>query len=361
MRPCSITLNATALRHNLLRVRQLAGRRCIWAVVKANAYGHGLVWSARVLAKGVDGFAVASLEEALQLREAGLSHPILLLEGLFEPKEAVLAQSLQVHQVIHAPKQVRWLQEQDADAPWQLWLKLDTGMHRLGIPPEKAEAWLRHLKERLPNATVHAMTHFACADMAGEKGDRFTRQQYQRFQAAVGDVRKALAGVSLSNSAALIRHPFISEQWVRPGIMLYGATDLDRHLKPVMTFRARLIHLQWIRAGECVGYDASWQAERMTLVGVVSAGYGDGYPRHAAPGTPVWVAGARVPLIGRVSMDMITVDLTDHPRRDQLRAGETVELWGTQVPVTEVAERADTIAYTLCCGITQRVHRYEED
>ncbi len=354
MRPARVTLSAAALRHNLTLLRQLAPQTRIWAVIKANAYGHGLAFAARALAGRADGFAVATLEEAEQLRGLGINSPILLLEGLYEPAEVTAARQLNLSLVVHTEQQIRWLAEADPHHPWQLWIKLDTGMHRLGFDWREAARVSERVHRLLPGAQCHVMSHLACSD---EEEDSFTVVQTERFMKAsqVFDGQRSLA-----NSAALIRYPDTHLDWVRPGIALYGATPLLNELKPVMRFESALLSLRWLETGERVGYGLRWRAPRRSLIGVVAAGYGDGYPRHAPDGTPLWVDGARVPLVGRVSMDMLTVDLTDHPQRDALRPGAIVELWGEQVSVAEVAQYAGTIPYTLLCGITRRVHYHEE-
>lgn len=353
MRPCKIRLSCAALQHNFALIKGHAPQSRIWAVVKANAYGHGLRFAAEALADRADGFAVACLEEAESLSALGLAQPILLLEGLFSWQEAHVARSLQLELVIHRYDQLQWLVECDADYPWRLWIKLDTGMHRLGFAWSDSEALVQRLRKLLPRAQVHALSHLACAD---EQHDTFTAIQIERFERATASWA---AQRSLANTAGLIRYPNSHYDWVRPGIGLYGATELLRGQRAVMHLVSEVISVKQVAVGEGVGYGLDWVAKRPSVLAVVAAGYGDGYPRHAVSGTPVWLAGAAAPIVGRVSMDMLCVDITDHPARDGIQPGTPVELWGDRVPVTQVAQQAGTIAYELLCGITERVHREE--
>jgi alanine racemase len=352
MRPARISLDVAAARHNLKHAKALNNHQPVWAVIKADGYGHGLLWAANAFCDA-NGFAVASVEEAIALREGGFDLPILLLEGLFSANEAELADALNLQLVVHDPVQIDWLAAFAPEAPWKLWVKVDTGMHRLGISLAACAGIITRIRQQLPSAQPNLLSHFACADSDGA----FTAEQLQRFRSCHDTVKNEICEVSLANSAALISVPDARVGWARPGIMLYGATPLDSQLRPVMHFCSALIAIKRISRGEGVGYDLTWRAQRDSTIGIVAAGYGDGYPRHARNGTPVWVEGARVPLIGRVSMDMLCVDLTDHPRRHQLHIGSPVELWGENVPVWDVAEQADTIAYELVCGITARVKR----
>lgn len=349
MRPCKITLSTTALRDNFAQLKQKAPHAKFWSVVKANAYGHGLSDVAAVLAPYTEGFAVATFEEAAQLRGEGIEHPILLLEGLFSPEEAKDAKALNVHLVVHQPLQLDWL-AQFPDTPWQLWLKLDTGMHRLGVPTQAFGPFFQAVKASLPYAKLHAMSHLSCAD---EPKDAMTLKQLEVFNQLTDPL-----GIprSLANSAALIRYPQTHFDWVRPGIALYGATELLDTLKPVMTFQSEVIARKTVPAGACVGYGCAWQALVPRQIAVVAAGYGDGYPREVQQ-AQVWIAGAFAPVVGRVSMDMLTIDVTEHPRQADIRPGTPVELWGEHIPIMQVAKWANTIPYTLLCGIHQRVHR----
>ena len=343
-----------ALRHNLQVVRRKAPASRILAVVKANAYGHGVVASARAL-HGADAFAVACIEEALCLRNAGIRQPIVLLEGFFAAKELPLLAKHRLQTIIHDFAQIKQLQRSRLSVPLEVWLKIDTGMHRLGFAPHEAkEAWNKLTACAQVIKPVRLMTHLACAD---ERDNPMTPAQIQRFTVAV----EGLPGArSIANSAGILAWPQSHTEWVRPGLMLYGAspfagtTAQTHNLRPVMEFRSVLIRVNQCRAGDSIGYGATWRCPEDMSIGVVAAGYGDGYPRHASAGTPVWVDGRLVPLVGRVSMDMSTVDLRGVP---QPRIGAPVVLWGRELPVEIVAMHADTIPYTLLTGITARVKR----
>ncbi|MCC6134723.1 MAG: alanine racemase [Candidatus Contendobacter sp.] len=353
-RATTVHLDLEALVHNLGRVRAAAPGRKVAAAVKAEAYGHGLVRAARALS--ADAFAVACLEEALTLREAGIVQPILLLEGVFEATELPLCARHDVQIAVHHPEQVLMLERARLDRPVRVWLKLDSGMHRLGLEPETAPAIFQRLRDCpavAPN--LGWMSHLARAD---ERDCDDTRGQLQTFETATA----GLPGErSLANSAGILGWPQTHFDWVRPGLMLYGASPFvdslaaDEDLRPVMTFHTRLIAIKRLRKGEPVGYGGTWHCPEDMDVGVAAAGYGDGYPRHAPSGTPVLLHGREAPLIGRVSMDMITVDLRGHP---EARIEDRVTLWGGGgLPVERIAQSAGTIAYPLLCGITARVRR----
>ncbi len=369
MRPATAVIDLAAIRHNLARAKDLAGGARVVAVVKANAYGHG---AARVLPAlgGADMLGVACVEEALALREAGAAQPILLLEGVFAPEELADCARLGFEVVVHEPGQLAMLEGagRRLDRPLTAWLKLDTGMRRLGFAPEAAPAAHARLAACPAVAAVRLMTHFANADAPG---DPLTGEQVARFQHAAAALDRAPAGRggaverSLCNSAGLLAWPEARGEWVRPGIMLYGASPLagraggDEGLRPAMSLRTRLIAVREVRAGERVGYGGAWAAPAGgTRVGIAAIGYGDGYPRHAPSGTPVLVNGAPAALAGRVSMDMLAIDLGGQPGA---RVGDPVLLWGEGLPVEQVAARAGTIAYELLCGITGRVHVESRD
>lgn len=347
-RPICAQVNLAALRHNLEQVKQLAPEAKVWAVIKANGYGHGVERVAKQLSSA-DGFAVASLDEALILRQKGFIHRILLLEGLFDESEMPMVEQHRFDLVIHSPHQVNWLLEYEPKTPLKVWLKLDTGMHRLGFDPDSLAQAMIKIKHALPQVRLHLMSHFASAS----EDATFTAQQISVFE-------KFTDGLSLpksfANSAAIQTLPACHLDWVRPGIMLYGAgilPGLQKRFQAVLTFKTQLISLKWIDAGEGVGYGQTWTASRPSLIGVAAAGYGDGYPRHAPSGTPVLVNQQRASIVGRVSMDMITIDLTD--MADQVKVGDPVVLWGEGISVDEIADKAGTIGYELLCGITQRV------
>jgi alanine racemase len=352
MRPARALIDLDALRHNYQLARELSGARAL-AVVKADAYGHGAVRCAQALESEADGFAVACIEEALALREAGIRAPILLLEGFFEAEELALIERHELWCVVHALWQVEAIERASLGKPLQLWLKLDSGMHRVGLDPADYQGAYRRLLASGKVSKIVLMSHFARAD---EPECERTAEQLAVFQQA----REGLAAeVSLCNSPAVLGWPQLFEQqgasdWVRPGIMLYGATPFEQaqeqaaRLKPVMTLESKVISLRELPAGEPVGYGARFVSERPTRVGVVAMGYADGYPRHAPTGTPVAVDGQLTRLIGRVSMDMLTVDLTDLP---QAGLGSRVELWGKQVLASDVAQAAGSIPYQLFCNV----------
>lgn len=346
------TIDLAAIRHNLARVRAYAPGAQIMAAVKADGYGHGAVPIARALvAAGAEALAVACLEEAIALREAGIVAPITLLEGVLSEAEAREAARLHLQIVVHDPWQLALL-ETLQDAQLAVWFKLDSGMHRLGFAPSAVPLLDAALQQRPAWKLCGWMTHLACAD---EVDNPMTRQQIEQFDAAVG-----LRGGprSIANSAGLIAWPQARRDWVRPGLMLYGASPLPGKsaaalgLRPVMNLESRLLSVHDVMAGETVGYGATYRCERDMRIGVVAIGYADGVDRILPSGTPVLVRGERVPMVGRVSMDMITVDLSTLP---QARVGDPVRLWGEGLPAEEIAEYAQTLAYELFCGLTRRV------
>ncbi len=347
-------INPAALQHNLSRVRAVAPKCPVAAVIKADGYGHGLIRVARALS-GADAYAVTCIGEALQLREAGFSLPVILLEGFFDAAELESITRYNLIAVIHHEWQLRALEQARLTAPIQVWLKVDSGMHRLGFPPQQIPAARQRLAACDSVAgPITIMTHLANAD---DREDPATTQQLARFDAVASD------DCSIANSAAILGWPQTRRGWLRPGIMLYGASPFvtgsgeSCQLQPVMTLRSTLVAVNHHRRGAPVGYGGNWRCPEEMPVGVVAIGYGDGYPRHARPGTPVLLNGKRVPLIGRVSMDMITVDLRSQP---QAGIGDPVVLWGKGLPVETVAEHAGTIAYELLCGVTRkRVHHTE--
>lgn len=352
MRPVRALIDLDALRHNYRLARELSGAKAL-AVVKADAYGHGAVRCAQALEAEADGFAVACIEEALELRYAGIRQPILLLEGFFEAGELSLIDQHQLWCVVHSAWQIEAIEQARLSRPLRVWLKLDSGMHRVGLhPAEYRDAHARLLASGKVE-TIVLMSHFARAD---ELDCPRSTEQLEVFQQARGELQ---AEVSLRNSPAILGWPQMPSDWVRPGIMLYGATPFEQgqeqaaRLKPVMTLESKIISVRELPAGEPVGYGARFVAERPTRVGVVAMGYADGYPRHAATGTPVMVDGVRTRLIGRVSMDMLTVDLTDLPLAG---LGSRAELWGEKVLASEVAYGCGSIPYQLFCNL-KRVPR----
>ena len=352
-RPTQARLSAAALRHNLERVRSLAPGAKVMAVVKANGYGHGLGWVAQALARA-DGFGVASAEEGMVLRRAGVSAPVCLLEGFFQRDELPLIAAHALSAVVHHERQIQDLESFDCNAPVDVWLKIDTGMHRIGFDPRQAAEAARRLRACKAVRSVGLMSHLANADNRFDATTTFQIGLFQDLAGRLGGER------SLANSAGVVAWPQSRMEWVRPGIMLYGVSPMigqgsaELGLEPVMTLCSEIMAINRRRKGEPVGYGGDWVCPEEMPVGVVAIGYGDGYPRHAPSGTPVLVNGQRVPLIGRVSMDMITVDLRGQP---DAQVGDPAVLWGAGLPVEEIAAQAGTIGYELLCRVASRVPR----
>lgn len=352
-------INLAALQHNLRKVRELAPASQVLAVLKANAYGHGLVRVAQALTDA-DAFAVARIDEALALRTAGIVKPIVLLEGFYEAAElpVLIANNLQT--VVHNELQLSALEQTPLDGQLKVWLKIDTGMHRLGIEPAQFAAFYRRLWQCsavLPG--IRLMSHFCCAD---EPTSARTAAQLSLFEQVIDSKAEQR---SLANSAAILAWPQSHAEWVRPGLMLHGISPFansvgqQHQLQPVMRLSSRLIALRQVKQGERVGYGGYWQAPKDTTLGIIAVGYGDGYPRHAVNGTPVWINGREVALAGRVSMDMITVDLGP-AATDKL--GDEAVLWGPELAIERVAAAAATIPYELLCNITPRVdYQYSQN
>ncbi len=352
-RPIHATVSAGAFAHNLRVARSHAGATKIWAVIKANAYGHGLERAARALADA-DGFAILDFQEAARLRLGGVTKPILMLEGVFQPSDVPLLGKYHLTPVIHNPGQIEMLRAAELDADIDVYLKVNSGMNRLGFTPENLGAAYAALREQPRVKGLTLMTHFADAD--GASG---VKAQLEWF----GEMTKSFSAPrSLANSAALIRFPEARGDWARPGIMLYGCSPFaDRSaesldLKPVMTLTTEIIATQQLRAGERIGYGFSYEAVGDLTIGVIACGYADGYPRHAPVGTPVLVNGKRTRIVGRVSMDMITVDISDMP---EARIGTPVTLWGEGLSADEVAAAAGTLSYELLCALAPRVPVHE--
>ena len=355
-RPILATVHVDALRHNLDRARRAALDSRVWAVVKANAYGHGIE---RVFEsfRGADGFALLDLAEAERVRSLGWRGPVLLLEGVFEPRDLELCSRLDLWHTVHCDAQIDMLAAHKTQAPQRVFLKMNSGMNRLGFAPSRfRSAWTR--LNALPQVDeISLMTHFSDAD-----GARGIAYQLEVFEDATRDLPGER---SIANSAATLRHAALARgDWVRPGIVLYGsAPDFPEHdtahwqLQPGMTLATRLIAVQTLQAGDTVGYGSSFTAEGPLRIGVAAVGYADGYPRHCITGTPVMVNGVRTRMVGRVSMDMITVDLTPVP---DAGIDSEVTLWGraskgTLLPIDEVARAAGTIGYELMCAVAPRV------
>ncbi|PTU31067.1 alanine racemase [Stenotrophobium rhamnosiphilum] len=347
------TIDLAAIQHNLAQVRRYAPQSRVMAAIKAQAYGHGAVPVARALeSTGVDAFAVACLEEAIQLRQAHIKTPIVLLEGILSAEEAVLAADEQFQIAVHDHWQLSLLEALPESAEVSIWFKLDSGMHRLGFPLNETASLVEILKRRPRWRFMGWMTHLACAD---ELNNPATQQQIEKFNAAL----KGLPGArSIANSAGILAWPETHGDWVRPGLMIYGASPLpdrsaaDLGLRAAMTLESRLIAIREYDAGEGIGYGQTYRCPERMSIGVVAVGYADGVPRILPNGTPVLVNDTLVPMAGRVSMDMITIDLRTVPNA---KIGDTVRLWGEGLPAEVIAAHAGTLAYELFCGLTQRV------
>ncbi|HSW12248.1 MAG TPA: alanine racemase [Solimonas sp.] len=348
------TIDLAAVQHNLGVVRRLAPGSRVMAAVKANGYGHGAIPVARALeAAGVDALAVACLEEAVELRRAHIHCPIALLEGVISEEEAAQAVYGRLQVVLHDHWQIDLLHRLGRDAQLSVWFKLDSGMHRLGFPLTDVPRLLEALRAH-PGWTLQGwITHLASAD---EPGNGFTLEQIGRFDAALQGIKGPR---SIGNSAGIIGWPEARVDWVRPGLMIYGASPMPGQtgaqlgLKPAMRLESRLIAIREYEAGESIGYGRSWRCPERMRIGVAAVGYADGIHRSFASGTPALVGDRPVAYAGRVSMDMITLDLRNAP---QANVGDPVLLWGAALPAEQVAAQAGTIPYELFCGLTQRVH-----
>ncbi|MBS6361530.1 alanine racemase [Burkholderia sp.] len=349
-RPISATIHTAALANNLSVARRYADQSKVWAVVKANAYGHGLARAFPGL-RGTDGFGLLDLDEAVKLRELGWAGPILLLEGFFRSTDIDVVDSYSLTTTVHCDEQLRMLETARLSKPLNIQLKMNSGMNRLGYTPEKFRpAWER--ARACPGiGQITLMTHFSDAD-----SDRGVAEQLATFERGAENIAGAR---SLANSAAVLWHPDTHFDWVRPGIMLYGASPsglsadiADTGLQPTMTLASELIAVQTVAKGQSIGYGSTFSAHAPMRIGVVACGYADGYPRVAPEGTPVIVDGIRTRIVGRVSMDMLTVDLTPCP---QANIGSRVELWGEQLPIDDVARHCGTIGYELMCAVAARV------
>ena len=360
-RPTKALINLPALANNLKLAKEMAPQSKVLAVIKANGYGHGIERVAQQLS-AADAFGVASIEEAMLLRQKGFLHRILLLEGLFSDAEIPIIVQNRLDLVIHSEYQLKWLLNSHIEVPLTVWIKVDTGMHRLGFDVQQLQSIISQLENSPHNFVIHIMSHFASADEHNSDGQLFTEKQLKIFNKATKpyDYPKSLA-----NSAGVIHYPESHFQWIRPGIFLYGAgiyneqsnSGYIERQQAVMQLESEIIAIKTVQEGEYVGYGNTWQADRKSKIGVVAIGYGDGYPWHAKNGTPVLINGQKMPLVGRVSMDMITVDLTD--ALDSVAIGDKVILWGADLSVDEVAQFCGTIGYELLCNVTQRVPMIE--
>jgi alanine racemase len=349
-RPIRATISSAALKHNLDVARRYAAGSKVWAVIKANGYGHGLLRVAKAL-EAADGFALLDMVDALRLRSAGITKPILMLEGFFKPQDLPFLEKYALTPVVHSLEQVEMLKSSDLGGQIDAYLKINSGMNRLGFAPDNVLLGWNSLQEDPQIRSVTLMTHFADAD--GESGVRGQLDWFKEITHSLEAPR------SVANSAALLRYPEETRAaWVRPGIMLYGCSPfLDQSaasfgLQPAMTLSSEIIALQRLQPGERVGYGFSYETAGEMTVGVVACGYADGYPRHAPTGTPVLVAGQRARLVGRVSMDMLCVDVTGF---EAARVGAPVTLWGEGLSADEVAMHAGTLSYQLLCALAPRV------
>lgn len=345
-------IDTHALRHNLKTIRDRARGARVMAVVKANAYGHGLVPTALALAEA-DAFGVARLEEGLALRAAGITQPIVLLEGVFAPEHLLEAARHGFDLVVHDMLQIELLEESSSPQRFLLWIKIDTGMNRLGFRPSEFATALERIRRLQPAPLeIRLLTHLARAD---ERDNVVTRQQVARFKEATQGIDYT---VSIANSAGVFGSLPLGCDWVRPGIALYGGspfgdrTGVELGLQPAMSLETSVIAIRQVPKGETVGYGGAWKAQRDSVVAIIAAGYGDGLPRNLPSGTPILIGGQRAPLAGRVSMDMIAVDVSELP---DAHVGTRVVLWGNGLPVEEIARHAGTIPYELLCSVSQRV------
>ena len=351
-RPALVTVDLDNLRHNFGVARRHAAGARVLAMVKADAYGHGAVPVARALAGLADGFGVSSLEEGAALREAGITAEILLAAGCFSAAELPDIARCGLQVALHDDWQVRALLAARLPRPLVVWLKIDTGMHRLGLPPAAVAAVHGRLAGSPNVAEIRLMTHFACADAPDDAANARQREVFAHATAGLSGAR------SLANSAALVAAPESRGDWVRPGILLYGVNPflvshpIVRELRPVMTLSSRILAVRTLEAGESTGYGHDWTAPRAMSIGLVAMGYGDGYPRHAPSGTPVLVKGRPSSLVGRISMDFLAVELDPVP---DATLGDPVVFWGEGLPAWEVARQAGTIAYELFTGVNPRV------
>jgi len=353
-RPTRIHINATALLHNVGRVRQFAPEKKIVAMVKANAYGCGLPSVIPVLEGHVDTFGVACLEEALSIRALGCRTDCLLLQGVFSAEEWQYVASQRLQCVIHETRQLQWLLATPLNSNIKIWIKINTGMQRLGFFPDELAGVMSALLEcPWVDKDIVVMTHLACADEPESKRNQEQLQLFNNLSLPTRQITRSIA-----NSGAIMALPETHADIVRPGIMLYGISPFINQtgqalgLMPVMHLVSAVSAIHVYPPNSPVGYGGTWQSDKPARIGVVAIGYGDGYPRHISPGTPTSVKGDFAPIVGRVSMDMLTIDLTDRP---EVQLGDEVELWGTHVPVEIIAKSAGTIPYELICQVTSRV------
>lgn len=351
-----LELNESALLNNIRQCKKIAPSQRIIAMVKSNAYGHGAPWVANTLTGHVDAFGVAHIEEAIRLREEGCKEPCIVFQGVFSPDECSDIDAYDLECVIHKQSQLDWLLQFPFSKPIRVWVKVDTGMHRLGFQPSDVSAIVDALVLS-PNisASIGILTHLACADVPNN-----SHNAQQIFQFSDLNIGESNIQLSIANSAAILALPETHVGTIRPGLMLYGVSPLkncigtDHNLIPVMRFYSTINVIHRYPAETSIGYSQRWKTNRNSNIAVIPVGYGDGYPWHVKSGTPVWINGHSAPIVGQISMDMMTVDLTDHPGAIE---GDRVELWGDNIPVELIAKAAGTIPYELLCQITSRVHR----
>ncbi len=366
-RPTHVYINPQALVHNVKRIQHYAKNKKIIAMVKANAYGHGLAKVLSTIEPYVDGFGVACAEEALAVREHSHECECILFQGIFNPEELDLVVKYRLQCVIHQPCQLTWILAKPQNKKIKVWIKVNTGMHRLGFEPSEVESILHALSNcSWIDKEIRLITHLACAD---EPESEQNELQITRFNLLISELAMKRERMlikydrivsSIANSAAIMALPQTHADIVRPGIMLYGispfadrtARELD--LEPVMSFVSCITAIHHYPAHAPIGYGATWKSEQATKIGIIPVGYGDGYPRHISEGTPVWVQGSMVPIVGRISMDMLTVNLTNAPH---IQLGDAVEMWGKHIPVEVIAKSAGTIAYELICQVSSRVRK----
>ncbi len=349
--PATARISSSALRHNIQTIKQKAPHSKVIAVVKANAYGHGVEFVSSAIEKDVDCFGVARLSEALKLRSNGITKPILLLEGFFDENDLAVIAVNNIETVVHNQEQLDALQRATLPNPIKVWLKIDTGMHRLGVNLAQVDKFYQALKN-CPNVqpNIRFMSHFSRAD---ERQSNYTNLQLERFLSAVNQRGER----SIAASGGILFWQNSHLEWIRPGIIMYGISpdnnpDSVQDLAPVMSLISSLIAIRPLKKGEPVGYGGAWQSAKDTNIGIVAIGYGDGYPRDMPTGTPVLINGRRVPVVGRVSMDMLAVDLG---AESQDSVGDEVVLWGNGLPIEEIAEKSGLLTYELITKLTPRV------
>lgn len=351
-RPTKLIIESSALLHNIKQIKRFAPGKSIIAMVKANAYGCGLSSVAPALDGHVDSFGVGCLDEAITIRSLGIQTPCLLIQGVFSQSEIEYVAQHQLACVIHHQQQLRWVINTSLQSPIKVWVKVNTGMHRLGFQPHEVQDVLSALLDcPWVHKDIGLMTHMACAD----EPDRLENQAQIKLFNSLDCF--GVAHRSMSNSAAIISFPEAHADVVRPGIMLYGVSPFADRLAsefaliPVMRLISAISAIHHYPANSPVGYGGTWSSPKPSVIGIVGVGYGDGYPRHIKQGTPVWIEGKEIPIVGRVSMDMLTIDLTEHP---EIEIGTPVELWGVHLPVERIAKAAGTIGYELLCQVTDR-------